>query len=121
MDQKKMDQKKSAQSIGLQDLKDWIVFTIEMLVANQDSVQVAFYLNGKRDGLVVRVSGPRVELGRVIGREGWIVKHLRSVAFTIASKQGISTLDFEFEPNDESGTKTARHNGTPLHQVSDRR
>lgn len=103
--------------VDLQDLEEWIDFTVEVLVSDPGSVRIVFEHDKERHKTLVRVRGPRLELGKIIGRDGWLVNHIRSIAVIMARKVGIDRIDFEFEPND--AVSKPRRNGA-LHEVSDK-
>lgn len=79
----------------LNEFKDWIIFTIEMLINDIEVVNID--IKEVRDDrgfkVQVQVTGPAEEIGKIIGRSGLTVEALRRVGYSIARRAGISYFE----------------------------
>jgi len=79
---------------NLSDFRDWIEFTLEMLVDSDDGIKISIVDNVDDTGTVcVMVSGKRDEIGKIIGKSGLTIDAIRRVAYSIARRIGISHLE----------------------------
>lgn len=93
------------------EFKDWVIFTLEMLVTNAEAIQVDVkeFKDDRGTKVQVTVSGPADEIGKIIGRQGQTVEALRRVGYSIARRAGIGY--FELLVNGMQMQASA-HNGT---------
>lgn len=77
------------------EFKDWIIFTLEMLVNDIEAINIDIkeYRDDRGYKVQATVSGPAEEIGKIIGKNGMTVEALRRIGYSIARRAGISYFE----------------------------
>lgn len=81
-------------------IADYVQYVVEQLVENADSVNVTEQVEG--DDLYVDIDVERPDRGRVIGKNGRLIRSLRVVVRAAAGRDG-STAHVELVEEDDEG------------------
>lgn len=87
-----------------EQIGDYVQYVVEKLVANSESVNVTETL--ENDELYVDIEVDQPDRGRVIGKNGRLIRSLRVVVRAAAGRDG-STALVELVEDDEPATDTA--------------
>lgn len=81
-------------------IADYVQYVVEQLVGNSDNVNVSEQVDG--DELFVDIEVDRPDRGRVIGKNGRLIRSLRVVVRAAAGRDGSTALVELVEDDDES-------------------
>jgi predicted RNA-binding protein YlqC (UPF0109 family) len=84
---------------------DYVQYVVEQLVENADSVNVSEQV--ENDELFVDIEVERQDRGRVIGKNGRLIRSLRVVVRAAAGRDGTTALDALVEDDDEDEQQAA--------------
>jgi predicted RNA-binding protein YlqC (UPF0109 family) len=84
---------------------DYVQYVVEQLVENADAVNVSEQVEG--DELFVDIEVERPDRGRVIGKNGRLIRSLRVVVRAAAGRDGTTALVELVEDDDEADGEQA--------------
>lgn len=86
-------------------IADYVQYVVEQLVENSENVNVSEQVDG--DELFVDIEVDRPDRGRVIGKNGRLIRSLRVVVRAAAGRDGTTALVELVEEDDEPGPDDA--------------
>lgn len=86
-------------------IADYVQYVVEQLVENSDAVNVSEQMEG--DELFVDIEVERADRGRVIGKNGRLIRSLRVVVRAAAGRDGTTAMVELVEDDDESEAPAA--------------
>ena len=100
-------------------MQDLLNLILKNIVTNPDAIQIA--VTNEEDREVYTINVDPIDMGRVIGKNGKVIKAIRALAHVVAIRQG---KRFRINLADENGTPNAQESEPeatkePVEEVSD--